>query len=229
LKYNHAIKPAGWETFTVQFADHENDFLLPGPVGDLELTTAPAPAEGAANQKVAIICHPHPLFGGTMTNKVVTTLARTFKEMNIATVRFNFRWVGRSTGTFAEGIGEMDDVLAVVAWVKQVKPSADIMLAGFSFGAAISATVATRIKVTQLVSIAPPVPRFNLLELPPVTCPWLVVQGEEDGVVIPADVYAWVATRQPPPTLIRIANAGHFFHGQLLVLREKIQAALTGL
>jgi alpha/beta superfamily hydrolase len=213
--------------FDVQFADHENIFVITGPEGDLELMSAPAAAAAATNEKVAIICHPHPLFGGTMTNKVVSTLARTFKELNIATVRFNFRGVGKSTGTFAQGVGEIDDVLAVVAWVKQVKPAAEIMLAGFSFGAAISATVATRIKVTQLVSIAPPVPRFKLLELPPVTCPWLVVQGEEDEVVIPADVYAWVATRQPPPTLIRIANASHFFHGQLLVLREKIQVALT--
>ena len=211
----------------MQFADHENVFLIPGPVGDLELLTAPAAPEAVTTDKVAIICHPHPLFGGTMNNKVVSTLARTFKEMDLATVRFNFRGVGKSTGAFAQGVGEIDDVLAVVAWVKQMKPGAEIVLAGFSFGAAVSAHVATRIKLAQLVSIAPPVPRFNLLELAPVTCRWLVVQGEEDDVVIPADVYAWVATRQPPPTLIRIANAGHFFHGQLLTLREKIHTALT--
>ncbi|MES2219253.1 MAG: alpha/beta fold hydrolase [Pseudomonadota bacterium] len=210
----------------MQFADHESVFLLPGPAGDLEILTAPAKAVSPANDPVGVICHPHPLFGGTMNNKVVTTLARTFAEMGLPTVRFNFRGVGKSTGTFSEGVGEIEDLLAVVEGVKQVKPSASIWLAGFSFGAAVAAHVATRISLAQLVTVAPPVPRFNLLELPDITCPWLVVQGEDDDVVIPADVYAWVATRKPQPKLIKIPNAGHFFHGQLLVLREKIREAL---
>jgi alpha/beta superfamily hydrolase len=212
-----------------QFDEQERVFLLPGAAGELEVLTAPAKPEALPRDSVAIICHPHPLFGGTMNNKVVTTLARTIAELGVPSVRFNFRGVGKSGGTFAEGVGEIDDLLAVLAWVKQVKPTADIWLAGFSFGAAVSAHVASRVSVARLVSVAPPVPRFNLLTLPPIACPWLVVQGEDDDVVIPADVYAWVATRDPQPQLIRIENAGHFFHGQLLVLRERVGEALKGI
>lgn len=208
------------------FPQTETTFLLPGPAGDLELLATPVKAEVVPRNAIGIICHPHPLFGGTMTNKVVSTLARAFGDLGLPTVRFNFRGVGKSGGTFAEGIGEQDDLLAVVQWVKTVAPTCDIWLAGFSFGSAISAHVATQIPVAQLVSIAPPVPRFDLLNLPPVTCPWIVVQGEADDVVMPEDVYAWVATRNPVPTFIRMPGAGHFFHGQLLELRRLLETAL---
>jgi alpha/beta superfamily hydrolase len=161
-----------------------------------------------------------------MNNKVVSTLMRAFGDLGLRTVRFNFRGVGKSTGAFAEGIGEIDDLLAVIAWVKSVSPNDEIWLSGFSFGAAMSLHAATRVPVAQLVSIAPPVPRFHLPELPPVTCPWLIIQGEEDDVVIPQDVYAWIETRQPKPQLIRVADTGHYFHGKLLELRDLLVANL---
>jgi alpha/beta superfamily hydrolase len=208
------------------FPKAETIFMLPAPAGELEVLTSP-PAEGFAQQAiVAIICHPHPLYGGTMTNKVVSTLARAFANLGVSSVRFNFRGVGKSSGSFAEGSGELDDLLAIVDWVKQTRSNDKVWLAGFSFGAGVSAHAATQIPVAQLVSIAPPVPRFGLPNLPPVLCPWLVVQGEEDDVVIPEDVYAWVETRKPQPELIRIPGAGHFFHGKLMELRHKLEEAL---
>lgn len=195
-------------------------FLLTGPVGELEvITNQPDQPRNA----VAIICHPHPLHSGTMNNKVVTTLARTFQDLNFKTVRFNFRGVGKSVGTYAEGIGETEDLLAIVHWVKSVCPDDDIWLAGFSFGAAVVARAATLIPIAGLVTVAPPVPRFHLKELPAITCPWIVVQGEEDEIVVPADVYTWIENLNPKPILIRMPDVGHFFHGQLLELRQQLQ------
>jgi alpha/beta superfamily hydrolase len=209
------------------FPQIETTFLLPGPAGKLEVLATPVKSDASPRAAIAVICHPHPLFAGTMTNKVVSTLARAFDDLGLPTVRFNFRGVGKSEGAYAEGIGEIEDLLAVVEWAKTCFPDSDLWLAGFSFGAAVSAHAATRIPVAQLVSIAPPVPRFDLLTLPPITCAWLVVQGEEDDVVIPEEVYAWVETRNPPPQLIRQPLAGHFFHGKLLELRQLLEAALS--
>lgn len=201
-------------------------FLLPGPAGELEVMTE---APDAINQDiVAIICHPHPLFGGTMKNKVVSTLARTCKELAIPTVRFNFRGVGQSTGTFDEGVGEVDDLLAVLAWVKTVKPQAKVWLAGFSFGACISAKVAARTPaIAQLISIAPPVMRWEFEKIHTMTCPWLVVQGDADEVVPATEVFAWFAQYHPAATVIDMPGASHFFHGRLIELREQLLAVLT--
>ncbi|MDR3477138.1 MAG: CocE/NonD family hydrolase [Gammaproteobacteria bacterium] len=211
------------------FPQIETHFLLASPAGELEVVATPRKQNVTPFPAVAIICHPHPVFGGTMTNKVVSTLMRAFSDMGLQTVRFNFRGVGKSTGTFAEGVGEIDDLLAVIAWVKSVSPDDAIWLSGFSFGAAMSAHGATKVPVAQLVSIAPPVPRFNLPTLPPVTCPWLIIQGEEDDVVIPQDVYAWIETRDPKPQLIRVPGTGHYFHGKLMELRELLVANLPGI
>jgi len=201
-------------------------FQLQGPVGELEVATSSYKEDVSPRAITVVICHPHPLFGGTMNNKVVTTLMRAFRDLGLRVVRFNFRGVGKSAGAFAEGVGELDDVLSVVDWVKKVNPQDEIWLAGFSFGAAMSARAATRVAVSQLVSIAPPVPRFGLLNLPPVTCPWLIVQGEDDDVVIPQDVYNWVEGLNPKPQLVRVREAGHFFHGKLLELRQILEENL---
>ena len=209
------------------FPATETTFILSGPAGDLEVLTAPSKEDVFSVPIIAFICHPHPLYGGTMHNKVVSTLARAFANLGIATVRFNFRGIGKSAGSYAEGEGELDDLLALVDWAKNIHPNHKIWLSGFSFGAGVSAHAATKIIPAQLISIAPPVPRFGLPELPPVLCPWLVVQGEADDVVIPADVYAWVETRQPKPQLIRMPGAGHFFHGQLMDLRQQLETALV--
>jgi alpha/beta superfamily hydrolase len=202
-------------------------FFINGLAGQLEAIMTPANEDTVACASIALVCHPHPQQGGAMTNKVVTTLARAFADLGAASLRFNFRGVGKSAGEFDNGIGEMDDVLAAIEWVKANYPEKSIWLAGFSFGAAMSAQAAARTSVARLVSIALPVPRFNLLELPPIHCPWLIVQGDQDDVVAPQAVYAWAEERDPKPTLIRMQNAGHFFHGQLLELRKIIATNLS--
>lgn len=207
-----------------QFPLTETTFLLKGPTGAIETLVSPE-LENTRNV-IAILCHPHPLFGGTMHNKVVTTLARTFHELNIPTVRFNFRGVGKTEGTFAEGIGETDDLLAIIQWVKETSPGKVIWLAGFSFGGFVAARAATQIPVAQLVTVAPQVSRFIETSLPPITCPWILIQGDKDEVVSAAEVYAWIDTLKIKPHLIRIAEAGHFFHGKLVELREKLTLAL---
>jgi alpha/beta superfamily hydrolase len=209
------------------FPDLETKLIIPGQAGDIEAIATPVRPEVSPRAAVAVICHPHPLFGGTMNNKVISTVARAFGDLGLSTVRFNFRGVGKSSGVFNEGVGEVQDVLDVAKWALAACPDSELWLAGFSFGAAMSATAATQINTAQLVSIAPPVPRFNLPELPAVLCPWLIVQGDLDEVVSASDVYAWAEQRTPLPTVIRIADATHFFHGKLLELRTLLENALA--
>lgn len=210
------------------FPTTQTHFLLPGPAGDLEVVATPA-SEAAQKQAVAVICHPHPMFGGTMNNKVVTTLERTFKELGLSTVRFNFRGVGKSAGTFDEGRGEKQDLLAVIDWVKATRPIDALWLAGFSFGGFIAASVAVELPVAQLVTVAPQVSRFKEAHLTSVTVPWVLVQGEDDEVVSPAETFEWIETINPQPVLIRMPAAGHYFHGKLLELRQKLMEVLTKL
>jgi alpha/beta superfamily hydrolase len=200
----------------------ETSFLLQGPAGNIEVIASPRPATSNKNITV-IICHPHPLFGGTMNNKVVTTLERTFKELGLATVRFNFRGVGKSEGIYDEGKGEVQDLIAIVDWVKKNNPENSLWLAGFSFGSYVAAVGATVLPCEKLICIAPPVTRFGFVDLK-VQCPWIVVQGEEDDVVIPSDVYAWVDSQSNKPVLIKIPGASHFFHGKLMELRDQLFA-----
>lgn len=209
------------------FTDKPNRFTIAGPSGELELLTlAPALEQNFVAPTVptvAIICHPHPLFGGNMHNKVVYTLATTFKQMGLYTVRFNFRGVQNSAGDYSAGIGETEDVLTVLTSVKQQLPTANIWLAGFSFGSYVAARAAAIFPITQLISIAPPVHHFNFATIPTPNCRWLVVQGEQDEIVPPEQVYAWIDSIAPPPTLIRMPEADHFFHGRLVELRELLQ------
>ncbi len=207
-----------------QFPMGETKVILSGPAGKLEtLTSEP---HGGIKNIVAIVCHPHPLFGGTMHNKVVYTIARAFKEMKLRTVRFNFRGVGESDGSYAEGIGETDDLLSVLNWVKHCRPQDEIWLAGFSFGCYVAVRGAQVATIRQLLTVAPAVESFDFKSLPRPACPWLVIQGGQDEIVSSQAVYAWCATLQPPPKLIRIEEAGHFFHGKLLELRHAITTSL---
>lgn len=205
---------------------NETSHMIQGPTGQLELILAKA-AVGVGRKAWGIVCHPHPLFGGTMNNKVVTTLAKSFQNLGVDTVRFNFRGVGKSEGQFDQGLGELYDLLSVIDWVLNERPDHDIWLAGFSFGAYIAAKAATQIPVARLVTVAPPVENFSMSNLPPITAPWILVQGEEDEVVSPEAVFAWAESREPKPLIIRFPQAGHFFHGQLLELREQLEKALS--
>jgi len=199
------------------FPVSKQTFLIDGPAGKLEvLSTQPTKAHALT----AVICHPHPLQEGTMHNKVVTTMAQAYEKMGLATVRFNYRGVGASEGEYGEIEGECADLRAIIAWVKQVLPHTQLCLAGFSFGSFIAASTAQDYSVQHLLSIAPAVTHANFTALRRPTCPWLVVQGEADEVVPAEEVCAWAETVEPALELIRLAGVGHFFHGQLVKLRE---------
>ena len=195
---------------------------LPGPAGLLEAATN-VPEAAVARAGVAVICHPHPLQGGTMHNKVVTTLERSLRELGLATVVFNFRGTGASQGAFDDGIGEAEDLIAVANWAQHARPRAALWLAGFSFGAYVAARAAPQLPVRQMISIAPPVGRWDFSQLASPLCPWLVVQGEADEIVDPQAVYAWVAAQAEPPALVRMPETSHFFHRRLMDLRGVIK------
>ena len=183
-------------------------FEIAGPAGTIE---AVLDIPAAAPQGVALVCHPHPLQGGTLDNKVAQTLARTFAKMGYAAARFNFRGVGQSAGTFAEGIGETDDALAVLAHVRnRFGEALPIALAGFSFGSYVQTRVAERVEPEGLVLVGAAVNRFPLQHVRPDT---IVIHGEEDDVVPLADVFAWARPQQLP--IVVFPGCGHFFHGRL--------------
>lgn len=193
-----------------------------GQTGRLE-TRLTVPSTPKAGQ-VAVVCHPHPLFGGTMDNKVVTTIVRAYKEQGIAVVSFNFRGVGHSEGVHDNGIGEIDDAMAVITWALAQTQATELYLAGFSFGSYIAAATVSRlsalpVQLKQLLLIAPPVHHypFTGLELPAST---VVVQGDADEVVPADEVFAWA--KQQSLTVIRFADCSHFFHGRLTELRQSI-------
>lgn len=208
-----------------EFPQRTARFVLPGPAGAIEVATAwpGAPRRAGA----ALICHPHPLFGGSMDNKVVTTLERVFVEFGLPTLRFNFRGVGRSEGGHDDGRGEGDDLAVLAQWMRAVLPGSALWLAGFSFGSYVAARMAKPLAVAQLVSIAPPVEKWNFAELPDPGCPWLVIQGDDDDVADPDATARWVATRANPPALVRMPGTSHFFHGKLVELRGILVEALA--
>src|SRR5665213_815944 len=195
-------------------------FFIPGPSGQIEslFMQGNIPTQNMT----AILCHPHPLFEGTMHNKVITTMAQTFRDLGIDSIRFNFRGVGQSAGTYGEGEGELQDCLAVVEWAKQNNPSHHIILAGFSFGGAIALRAANIVHPNLLITIAPALYTIDTQTIETLTCPWIVVQGEKDDVIAPNTVYEWLTTRPEKPQIIRIEEAGHFFHGQLGRLKQEL-------
>jgi alpha/beta superfamily hydrolase len=207
----------------IQFPDTSAPLMLHGAVGQIEALVS-IPDEQIQRRAIVVICHPHPLHGGTMHNKVVTMLDRSMVEMGISTLRFNFRGVGASSGSHDDGKGELQDLLDIAQWVKKVCPDDDLWFAGFSFGAFVSVQAASHLSLSQLISIAPPMGRYVFDEH--VHCPWLIIQGEEDDVISPQAVYDYVARSKQPPTLIRMSDAGHFFHRKLLDLRGALKNAL---
>jgi alpha/beta superfamily hydrolase len=186
---------------------------LAGPAGAIEaLIETP---RGAYPDSFGVVCHPHPLYGGTLQNKVVHTVARAFQELGAPTIRFNFRSVGASAGSFAQGIGETEDALAVVAEGRRRWPEAAVWLAGFSFGGAVAWRAAARAEARLLVTVAPAVRLVALNDVKAPECPWLIVQGDADEVVEPAAVLEWARAQQPVPRLQLLPGVGHFFHGRL--------------
>jgi alpha/beta superfamily hydrolase len=177
---------------------------------------------GAAPGVFGVVCHPHPLFGGTMDNKVTHVLARAMMECGAPAFRFNFRGVGASTGTFDNGRGEVDDLAAVVAEGRRRFPGAALWLGGFSFGAFVALRGAALLTPAKLVAVAPPVARFDLGDVVHPDCDWMLAQGDADDVVSPEAVLRWAAEQQRKPRLHVIAGAGHFFHGKLHELKPLV-------
>jgi alpha/beta superfamily hydrolase len=204
------------------FPEATGSLTLPGPAGALEVCVdLPDPAEACSG--VVVVCHPHPLEGGTMHNKVVTMLARALRELGLTTVRFNFRGVGLSQGSYDNGRGETLDLLAVAQWAQQAHPERQLWLGGFSFGAWVSLLGARDLPVAQLISIAPPAGRWDFSAVQAPTCPWLVVQGEADEIVAPKAVYDWLEKLGANPILVKMPDTGHFFHRRLMDLRGAIK------
>lgn len=171
---------------------------------------------------IGIICHPHPLYGGTMHNKVVDYLSRTLNELGVGTVRFNFRGVEQSEGEYAQGAGETEDLRAVLNWARKQRPGHPLWLAGFSFGAYVALNVAREFPLAQLITVAPPVNFFDFSGIAAPDCPWILVQGEADEIVPSQTVFDWARNQSPAPEIIRIPGVGHFFHGYLNQLREQL-------
>ncbi|MCK4951551.1 MAG: alpha/beta hydrolase [Gammaproteobacteria bacterium] len=195
-------------------------FTIPGPCGNLEVLVS-CPEESQPNQ-VVVISHPHPLHGGTMQNKVVHTIAKTVNQVGLKAVRYNFRGVGASEGDYAEGVGEADDLVAIVDWVRSQIPDCAIWLAGFSFGGYVSLRAADKVDAERLITVAPAISFLEEKNISMPGCPWLLIQGMQDEVVPASSVIEWCGTLSRPPEIITIEDTGHFFHGQLNVLRDTL-------
>jgi alpha/beta superfamily hydrolase len=197
-------------------------FISAGPAGLLE---GIAHLPDGAPRAIAVVAHPLPTMGGTMDNKVVTTLAKTFAELGFAALRFNFRGVGNSEGSFDSGNGEVEDVLAIVRDAQREYGDLPLVLSGFSFGGYVQARAAPHLHPHphRLVLIAPAVGRFAM---PPVRHDTLLVHGELDDVVPLAEVMAWARPLHLP--IVVLPEAGHFFHGRLSQLKQIVLHAFNG-
>lgn len=195
--------------------------VLAGPAGQLEgLLECPDDGRQIAS---AVICHPHPVHGGTMENKVVHTLARAFLGLGFQALRFNFRGTGRSEGEFDEGRGELNDALTAVRWMQDREPDLPLWIAGFSFGAAIAIRAAIESEVDGLISVAPAVARFSKGMNSQPVCPWLIIHGDQDELVDVNETVEWVNQLEAGPELAVFPDTTHFFHGKLVLLRQAVE------
>ena len=204
----------------------ETAVFIDGPQGPLEaLYLDTADATG-----IALICHPNPVQGGTMLNKVVSTLQRTARDAGMLTLRFNYRGVGASAGGHDMGSGEVDDAWAVARWLRAKHPELPLTILGFSFGGFVAATLAGRLEaegeaVQQLFMVAPAVMRIT--ERLPQQATLTVIQPDADEVVDPQLVYDWSDKLERPHELLKVAECGHFFHGKLTDLKDLLLPRLS--
>jgi hypothetical protein len=203
---------------------------LAGPAGPLQALIETPVIDGPEPQPVsafAVVCHPHPLYGGTLDNKVVYTVARALEQLGAPAIRFNFRGVGASAGSYDAGRGETADALAVIAHGRRRWPNAALWLAGFSFGGAVAVRAAGEAAPQRLIAVAPGMTTISVTDAAPPACPWLIVQGDLDEVVAPEAVRAWAETLSPAPEMRVLPGAGHFFHGRLNELRDVVLAFMA--
>lgn len=202
--------------------------LIAGPVGAIEVAVDEVPAP----RGIALIAHPHPLFGGTLDNKVVTTLARTFRELGFVSVRPNFRGVGGTEGTHDHGMGETDDLLAVAAWARGHYGDLPLVLAGFSFGAFVQTRVGALLAAagrpaTRMVLVgtaAGQVTGARSYTTENVPADTLIIHGELDDTVPLKNVLDWARPQELPVVLV--PGADHFFHGRLHIIKQLVTSAL---
>lgn len=199
---------------------HTRRSTIAGPAGAVECAVD-EPTQ-ISPRGLAVLCHPHPLHGGTMDNKIVQTLARTLVTLGYTCVRFNFRGVGASAGQWDQGRGEIDDALAVIQAHRA--PGQPLVLGGFSFGGYVASRAAARLApeapAERLVLVGPAVQTFDMAPVPADT---LVIHGETDDVVPLAAVFDWARPQALPVTVV--PGAGHFFHGQLTLLKHIVTSA----
>ena len=198
----------------------EHVLSLQGRVGPLEAVLTVPPT--IQSNQVAFLGHPHSLQGGTMNNKVVTTMARAFKELGIPSLRFNFRGVGQSEGVYDAGIGESDDMVALVAQWQKEQADAYFIFAGFSFGSYVAYRTASQCAGARLITLAPPVHHYDYKAFDVLPKSWLIIQPEDDEVVPANLVYEFAAGFNPPLHLVRFAQTSHFFHGKLIELKTQL-------
>lgn len=206
----------------------ETSLFIDGPSGQLEALYLDLPeARG-----LALICHPNPVQGGTMLNKVVSTLQRTARDCGYATLRFNYRGVGASAGASEMVSGEVDDAEAVANWLLAQHPDLPLNLFGFSFGGFVAASLSGRleargIEVERLFMVAPAVSRLN--EQNPIAQhgALTLIQPEQDEVIAPETVFAWSAAQERAHELLKVAECGHFFHGKLTELKDLLLPRLS--
>lgn len=195
-------------------------FQLAGPAGRIE---GAVHLPDGAPRAVAVVAHPLPTMGGTMDNKVVTTLVKTFVELGFAALRFNFRGVGASEGRFDNGDGETEDALAVAEYARREYGDVPLILAGFSFGGYVQARAAQHLRPQRLVLAAPAVGRFAMPQVEPDT---LLIHGDLDEVVPLKALLEWARPQQLP--VVVLAGAEHYFHGRLVQLRQVVLREFRG-
>lgn len=210
-------------TRSLTLSTEEIVLFINGPAGKLEALYC----EQEQAKGIVLLCHPHPLYAGTMQNKVITTLQRIARDNNYTTLRFNFRGVGKSEGSYGEWQGEIADAMAVYQYIQQKHPELPVTVMGFSFGACIASCLAHQLEqqggiLKQLIMIAPPIEMFNLDGRVPSQSPLLIIQPDADEVINPQQVYQWEQSLTREHTLLSVPECSHFFHGKLTDLKELI-------
>lgn len=207
-------RPMGTHALTMQ-----------GVVGALQ-TEWTFPSQ-CSSHDLALIGHPHSLQGGTMNNKVVTTLSRLFSDRGMASVRFNFRGVGASDGTYDQGVGESEDMMLLAqTWLNE-HPDARLWFAGFSFGSYVAYRAAAQMPHAALITVAPSVQHYDYDAFAPQPSPWLIAHGDQDEIVPYSAVVDFLLPFGKAITLLSFENTGHFFHGMLIPLKARLTEALS--
>jgi alpha/beta superfamily hydrolase len=206
----------------------ETPVFIDGPAGQLEALYL----DVADPRGIVLLCHPNPVQGGTMTNKVVSMLQRTARDAGYITLRFNYRGVGQSAGSHDMGSGEVDDAQAAATWLREKHPELPLTLMGFSFGGFVAASLGGRLEaqgvtLKHLFMVAPAVMRLGGTDGLPQAGALSVIQPEADEVIDPQIVYAWSDALARPHELLKVAECGHFFHGKLTDLKDLVLPRLS--